>query len=80
MGTPAKQFDNDMVVVGAGEFVSNEDRKAYGFPESDIVKTEVAAEMDEYDFGTTLEFKESDHITALWRNCVSSWGQTVQGA
>ena len=79
LGAPSKKFDNDKVVVGAGEFVSDEDRKAYGFPKSDLVETEVAAKMDEYDFGATLKFEEAEHITPLWRNCVSSWRQTVQG-
>ena len=77
LGPLNKQFDSDKIVVGAGALVSDDNRAAYKFPESDIVETEVSAKMDKYDFGATLRLKELDHITALWQNCVSSWGETL---
>ena len=77
LGPSNKQFDNDKIVIGAGALVSDDNRQAYGFPESDIVAAEVSAEMDEYDFGATLKFEEPDHIISLWRNCVNSWGETL---
>ena len=76
LGSPNKQFNSDKV-IGAGALVSDDNRKAYGFPESDIVAAKVSAEMDEYNFGATLRLKKPDHITSLWRNCVSSWAETL---
>ena len=78
LGYASKQFSSDKLVVGAGEFVSDDDREAYAFPKSDIVEVEVSAKMDEFDFGATLKLEESDHIITLWRNCVSAWGKLFQ--
>ena len=80
LGNRSKDFGDNKIVIGAGEFVGDNDRQAYGFPESDIVEVEVPAQMDEFGFGTTLSFKTSDDITALWRGCVNSWKKVVQGA
>ena len=78
LGHHSKQFD-DNCVIGAGELVINGDRENYGFPESDIIDTEVHAEPDAFDFGATLEFEESDQITSLWTGCVRLWRQTFRG-
>ena len=79
LGHRSKEFNDNKVVVGAGALVSDSDSQAYGFPESDVVDAEVSAQTDEFGFGATLNFEESEHITSLWRGCVSSWKQTVQG-
>ena len=78
LGHHSKQFD-DNCVIGAGELVINGDRANYGFPESDIIDTEVHAESDAFDFGATLEFEKSDQITSLWSGCVRLWRQTFRG-
>ena len=79
LGHHSKHFD-DNCVVGAGEFVSEDDREDYGFPESDIIDVEVQAQPDEFGLGTSLNFETSNDITALWLGCVSSWRRMVQGA
>ena len=79
LGQPSKEF-TDSKVVGAGALVSANDRKAYGFPESDVIDTEVAIQEDEFGLGTTLSFETETDITALWSGCVGSWRDLVQGA
>ena len=37
LGQLSKKLTDNKIVVGAGEFVSDEVRKAYGFPESDVI-------------------------------------------
>ena len=78
LGHQSKRFNHNCV-VGAGEFVSDADRLAYGFPESDTVDASVHAQTDDFGFGATLNFEESEHITALWRGCVGSWRRRVEG-
>ena len=56
LGHQAKQFNNNCV-VGVGELVSETDREAYGFLESDIIDASVQAETDEFDFGATLTLR-----------------------
>ena len=68
---------SDNVVVGAGQLV--DDAEVYGFPNPDSVNVNVQAQPDDYGFGTTLSFEESDDITALWRGCVGSWSEMVRG-
>ena len=78
LGHQSKRFNHNSV-VGAGEFVSDADRQAYGFPESDTVDASVHAQTEEFGFGATLNFEESEHITTLWRGCVGSWRRIVEG-
>lgn len=66
----------DNCLIGAGDFVSTDERQAYGFPESDTVEVTVHAQPDAI-LGATLVFEEPDAITALWRGCVQSWRETV---
>ena len=80
LGQRRKIITDDRVVIGAGELVNDDDRKAYGFPESDTVEVEVPIQADEYGLGATLNFDTPTDITALWRGCVSSWRRVVQGA
>lgn len=79
LGQPSKEF-TDQNVVGAGALVRGADREAYGFPESDVIDTEVAIQEDEFGLGATLRFETEPDITALWRGCVGSWRDIVQGA
>ena len=67
---------SDNVVVGAGQLVNDEE--GYGFPNPDSVNVNVQAQPDDYGFGATLSFEESDDITALWRGCVGSWNDMVR--
>ena len=78
LGEQTREFDHNLV-VGAGEFVNGEGD--YGFPNPDTVNPEVEiyAQTDEFGFGATLNFETPEDITALWRGCVSSWRQIVQG-
>ena len=78
LGQYSQQFD-DNCVVGAGDLVSDTDRQAYGFPEPDTVDAGVHTQTDEFGFGATLNFEESEHITTLWRSCVGSWRRMVEG-
>ena len=80
LGQLSKDYADNKVVVGAGELVSDNDRQAYGFPESDVVDAEVPLQDDEFGLGVTLSFETPADITALWRGCVSSWRRIVQGA
>ena len=68
---------SDNAVIGAGQLVN--DAEAYGFPNPDSVNVNVQAQSDDYGFGATLSFEESDDITALWRECVGSWRSMVEG-
>ena len=67
---------SDNVVVGAGQLV--DDAEAYGFPNPDSVNVNVQAQPDDYGFGATLSFEESDDMIALWRGCVGSWSDMVR--
>ena len=77
LGSHSKQF-NDNCVIGAGELVDA--TEGYGFPNSDSVNVNVHTQQDDYGLGATLNFESSDDITALWRGCVGSWRQLVEGA
>ena len=78
LGHHSKHFNNDRVIVGAGELISDNERQNYGFPGSDTIETETQAQLDELGFGATLNFT-SDNIDALWRGCVASWRQMIEG-
>ena len=78
LGRMSKTLANNNV-VGAGELVSNSDRKDYGFPKSDVVAANASIENDTYGLGATLNFKEADDINDLWSGCVDSWVNIVQG-
>lgn len=79
LGAQSKRFSNAKVVVGAGELVSEDDRQAYGFPQSDTVDADVQAQTDEFGFGAILNFETPEDIDSLWRGCVGSWRQLVEG-
>ncbi|RKU14634.1 CRISPR-associated protein [Candidatus Poribacteria bacterium] len=68
---------SDNAVIGAGQLVN--DAEAYGFPNPDSVNVNVQAQPDDYGFGATLSFQESDDITQLWRECVGSWRNMIEG-
>ena len=76
IGNQTDPFSNN-AVIGAGQLVN--DAEAYGFPNPDSVNVNVQAQSDDYGFGATLSFEESDDITALWRECVGSWRSMVEG-
>ena len=80
LGNLSKDFDDNKIVIGAGEFVSDADQQAYGFPQSDTFEVEVPAQMDAFGLGATLSFENLNDITALWQGCVRSWRETIQGA
>lgn len=68
---------SDNTVVGAGQLVN--DAEAYGFPNPDSVNVNVQVQTDDYGLGATLSFEESNDITALWRECVGSWRNMIEG-
>lgn len=76
IGNQADPF-SDNVVVGAGQLVN--DSETYGFLNPDSVDTTVQAQPDGYGLGATLSFESADDITALWRKCVGSWRDMVEG-
>ena len=76
IGNQAAAF-TDNVVVGAGQLVDDADD--YGFLNPDSVSVNVQAQPDDYGLGATFKFEASDNITALWRECVGSWGRMVKG-
>lgn len=78
IGNQTDPFDNN-VVAGAGRLVNDNDAEAYGFPNPDSVNVNVQAQPDDYGLGATLSFEESDDITTLWRECVGSWRNMVEG-
>ena len=75
LGNQTDSFGNN-VVVGAGKLVDGAER--YGFPKDDFVNANVQAQPDDYGFGATLSFDESDDIIALWRECVGKWRSLVE--
>ncbi len=79
VGNQIAPFDNN-IVVGAGQLVNDAgDAEAYGFSNPDSVNTNVQAQADDYGLGATLSFEESDDLTALWRECVGSWRNRIEG-
>lgn len=76
IGNQTNPFGSN-VVVGAGQLINDADD--YGFPNFDSVNVTVQAQSDNYGLGATLSFEESDDITALWRECVGSWRNMVEG-
>ena len=70
---------DNKVVIGVDGLVSDEDRKAYGFPKSDPVESDVPIQADEFGLGATLNFETEADITTLWRGCVGSWRGMVEG-
>ncbi|MXV75041.1 CRISPR-associated protein [Candidatus Poribacteria bacterium] len=68
---------SDNAVIGAGQLVN--DAEVYGFPNPDSINVNVRAQPDDYGFGATLSFEESNDITALWRECVGSWRNMIEG-
>ena len=81
LGQLSKKLTDNKLVVGVDGLVSDEDRKAYGFPESDPLETVVSSiDGDEFGLGATLNFETEADITTLWTDCVSSWRKAVQGA
>ena len=79
LGHVSKMITDNKIVMGAGELVSDDQRQAYGFPESESFESDVPIQADEFGLGATLNFEESEHITKLWKGCVSSWKNMVEG-
>ena len=77
LGHVSKMITDNKIVMGAGELVSDDQRQAYGFPESESFESDVPIQADEFGLGATLNFEESEHITKLWKGCVSSWKNMV---
>ena len=76
LGQLSKKLTDNKLVVGVDGLVSEDIRKAYGFPESDAIETAVSSiDGDEFGLGATLNFETEADITTLWRGCVGSWRQ-----
>ncbi|NJL39940.1 MAG: CRISPR-associated protein [Leptolyngbyaceae cyanobacterium RM2_2_4] len=74
----AKQPWNNTMLLGAGEFLSEEDANTYGFSANDQQDTPVAAEAMTLGFGVQLTWAEGT-VTDLFERAVKSWSKVVLG-
>ncbi|MFK0735104.1 MAG: RAMP superfamily CRISPR-associated protein, partial [Gloeotrichia echinulata HAB0833] len=70
---------NHTFLLGAGEFLADEDIKLYNFPKPDSQDTPVAAQEMDLGFGVQLTWKEGT-VNDLFERCVRSWSQLLVGA
>lgn len=79
LGQQCEKLTDHKNVVGASELVSEDDRNAYGFPESDAIEVNGTIKQAKYGLGAILNFETPENINALWSGCVRSWRNVVQG-
>ena len=68
-------------LLGAGMFLEDEERDAYGFPENDERTTPITGELMPLGFGVQLKWtgNEENGVPNLFLNAVRSWRQVLQG-
>jgi CRISPR/Cas system CSM-associated protein Csm3 (group 7 of RAMP superfamily) len=66
-----KQWANTFL-LGAGEFLTDEDAELYGFSKSDYQDTPVAAQSMDLGFGVQLTWRDGT-VTDLFERAVKSW-------
>lgn len=68
-------------LLGAGMFLEEEERQAYGFPQNDEQKTPVPGELMPLGFGVQLKWtgNEETGVPNLFLNAVRSWRQELEG-
>ena len=60
-------------LLGAGAFLSTDDREAYGFPESDEQTSAISGEEMDYGLGVRMIWPEEAQVKDLFRLAVSAW-------
>jgi CRISPR-associated RAMP protein (TIGR02581 family) len=66
-------------LIGAGAFLSDDERGRYGFPANDTQPTPVAGKEMAYGLGVQLEWPE-DQVTDLFTRAVTAWqGRLTEG-
>lgn len=65
-------------LLGAGEFLSEEERQSYGFPANDRQVTPVAAQEMLLGLGVELCWQGDELVPDLFQRAVSSWRQIVE--
>ncbi|MFN3361475.1 MAG: RAMP superfamily CRISPR-associated protein [Pseudanabaenaceae cyanobacterium] len=74
-GKYQKEWDTTML-LGAGEFLEQEEASRYGFPLPDRTETPVTGRLMELGFGVELSW-EQDTATDLFMRCVKCWRQML---
>lgn len=64
-------------LIGAGMFLSNQEREKYGFPSSDTQTTPIAGEAMVYGLGVQLRWPEGQ-VDDLFTKAVAAWRQRLE--
>lgn len=68
-------------LLGAGEFLNEEEAQNYGFPKPDIQKTPIAAQPMMYNFGVKQSWQGNDEtgVPNLFQIAVKAWSHILTG-
>ncbi|MGD1804656.1 RAMP superfamily CRISPR-associated protein [Dapis sp. BLCC M126] len=66
-------------LLGAGEFLSEDEVKNYGFPKPDKIETPAGAKSMELGFGVELTWQGDVQVQDLFRKSVESWSKLLEG-
>ncbi|MGD1713103.1 RAMP superfamily CRISPR-associated protein [Hydrocoleum sp. CS-953] len=66
-------------LLGAGEFLSEDEAKNYGFPKPDKIETPVVAQPMELGFGVELTWDGDEQVQDLFRRAVKVWSILLGG-
>jgi CRISPR/Cas system CSM-associated protein Csm3 (group 7 of RAMP superfamily) len=69
---------NHTLLLGAGEFLENNEAQLYGFPQPDHQDTPVAAQLMDLGFGVQLTWQDGT-VTDLFERAVRSWSSLLVG-
>ncbi len=68
------------MLLGAGVFLEEDERKKYGFPANDTEETPVAAGEMELGFGVEMRWQGAEQVQDLFSRAVSGLRRVLQGA
>lgn len=66
-------------LLGAGEFLLEDEANNYGFPQPDNTETPVGAKPMELGFGVELTWTGDEQVQDLFRRAVEFWSKLLQG-
>lgn len=72
-----QQWSHTML-LGAGEFISDDEAANYGFPKPDRQETPVAGEEMDLGFGVKLTWSGNERVKDLFTRAVKSWSHLLQ--
>ncbi len=72
-----KKWSHTML-IGAGAFLEEDERKKYGFPANDIEETPVGGELMDLGFGVRLSWQGTERVKDLFMRAVAAWRKKLE--